>query len=257
MEANPLVLVVSLIALVVAAVIAIGIKFGWWKEIAIDLWHWIDNAFHFIWNIIKDVWSWISDHWPLLLSILFGPFGIAVELIVSHWDQVVSFFKGLPGKLKNILSDALSWLVNVGHDIIDGLLNGVKEAWHKVEDFFTAAGKKIAGFLKNPLSIFSPSKVMQEQGAFIMEGLGLGLQTGFDRYVQSTLDATVKALHPATASSSSSTSTAGSSATSASTSSSSMQRGPAVVVQNAHFHDSTDLDLFLQKAAWAVRTQRI
>jgi hypothetical protein len=254
LEANPLVLIATLIALVVGAIVAIGIKFGWWADIGHALWAALKAAFHGIWDAIQFVWHWIADHWPLLLSMLFGPFGVAVYLIVSHWQQVVDFFKGLPGKIKDFFVGAWNWLTDIGGQIIDGLLNGVKAAWHKIEDFFTNAGKKIAGFLKNPLGIFSPSRVMAEQGAFIMEGLGIGLMAGFDRHVQSALDRTVAALTPGGGTTSSQAERA-----SAGAGSSTIGRavGPAVVVQSATFNNGLDLDTFMARAAWAVRTRRM
>ena len=44
------------------------------------------------WNLIRApvlaLWNWVTSHWPLLLGILAGPVGLAVMLIIQHWNTV-------------------------------------------------------------------------------------------------------------------------------------------------------------------------
>jgi hypothetical protein len=69
---------ILLIVAAVAAVIAIGyVLYRNW-----------DTIWGAIQSVIQTVWDWISNHWPLLLAILLGPIGIAVDLIVAYWDQI-------------------------------------------------------------------------------------------------------------------------------------------------------------------------
>ena len=257
LEANPLVLIVTLIALVVGAIIAIGIKFGWWKEIAHDLWGALTASFHGIKDAVEFVWDWIKDHWPLLLGMLFGPFGVAVSLIVTHWQQVVDFFRQVPGWIKGFFGDALHFLENVGHDIIQGMLNGLQAAWHLVTDWFNKAMNLIPGAVKKIMGIGSPSRVMHEQGMFIMEGLGLGLQAGFDQHVAGALDRTIGALSPGAAGSPYSAQTATTTAAAASSSSSASKSGAAITIEHAHFGDELDADAWLRTLAWRVRTAQL
>ena len=44
---------------------------------------------------VQFVWNWIKDNWPLLLAILTGPIGVAVALIVTHWDTIKAPHDGL------------------------------------------------------------------------------------------------------------------------------------------------------------------
>jgi hypothetical protein len=99
-------------------------------------------------NAAKSVWSWIARNWPLLLAILTGPIGLAVlaiwrhkdsiinafrsafnwvkgaatgtkDWIVARFNDVVSFFSGIPGRIANIFS-------GVGSAIV----NGIKSVWN-------------------------------------------------------------------------------------------------------------------------------
>jgi hypothetical protein len=384
LEANPLVLIATLIAVVIGAIVAIGIKFGWWKDIAHVLWAGIKDAFHGIHEAISAVWNWIKTNWPLLVGMLFGPFGIVVALIIEHWKQVSDFLKKIPGEILaafkdagkwlahvgedlwngmvdglttawhvvsdffvqvpgwvvdfvkdaanwlvhigadvihglwrglvttwhliveyvggfelrilaaigdaaqwllqkganvihgmwagivntwhlvtdfvggmwagviHAIGDALSWLKGVGGDIVQGMLNGLQAAWHKVTDWFKSAMNLIPDAVKKVMGIFSPSAVMHTLGEQTMQGLGNGLQAGFDKHVQSALDRTVSALNPT-----GNVTIAGGSATQGASSTSLGRSGPAVHVEHATFNSGVDLDMFMGKAAWAVRTQRL
>lgn len=79
-------------------------------------------------------------------------------------EQVVGFFKEIPEKL---------W--NLGSDIINGLLDGIKSAWeglkNGVSDF---CGNFVQGF-KDALGINSPSRVFMQIGGYSVDGLVEGV----------------------------------------------------------------------------------
>ena len=248
LEANPLVLIITLIALVVGAIILVGIKFGWWKDIINDVWKFVQVAFTDIKRVISDVFNWILNNWPLLLGILFGPFGLAVALILTHWQDVVDFFKGVPGKIKDALGDVSSLLLHAGESVVNGLLAGITSTWHKVTDFLSKGASDVKKAFTDPLSILSPSRVMMEVGSNVMAGLGIGLATGYAQHVAPTLANTVGAILAPT----SGAAAAGASAGAAVASSSS---GPVVSIQHAHFGSEVDVDAFMRRAAWVAKTR--
>jgi hypothetical protein len=71
---------------------------------------------------VQYAWAWIKKHWPLLLGIMVGPVGLAVILIVRHFDKVkdvalaivhairhafeglIKFVKSIPSKLGGVAS---------------------------------------------------------------------------------------------------------------------------------------------------------
>lgn len=114
--ANPITWIVLGIVALVAAIVLLIV---YWDEVtgAISAgWDWLLGAF-------QTGWNWIKTNWPMLLAILTGPIGIAVGLIIKYWDDIVSFVKGLPGKIKSAASgmwdgikdsfrSAVNWLID-------------------------------------------------------------------------------------------------------------------------------------------------
>lgn len=84
MDANP----VGLVVIAVAALI--GGLYELFKHVTI------------VREIFADVFDWIKDHWKLLLPILLGPIGIAIDLIATYWHQII-----------HGVADVISWIA--GH----------------------------------------------------------------------------------------------------------------------------------------------
>ncbi|MDD3269646.1 MAG: phage tail tape measure protein [Syntrophomonadaceae bacterium] len=85
------------------------------------------------------------------------------------WQDIKTKTAKIWEDLKN---EALSW----GQDIIQGLINGIK---NKIESVKTAAGdiaETIKTKIKSALNISSPSKVMEQFGGYVSEGLAEGIK---------------------------------------------------------------------------------
>lgn len=101
-------------------------------------------------------------------------FGDGVNKVIG---KVLDWFGSLPGKIKNALSGAGSFLLDTGKDIVRGLINGIKSMGGQIKD--TLVGllpgplKKFAG----KLGIASPSKVFHRFGQNIGEGLRNGIDS--------------------------------------------------------------------------------
>lgn len=158
MDANPIGLIITAIAAVVAGLVwfftktELGQKI-WkaaWEGIKKAVgaaWDFIKGAFDKIMGIITTVIDWIKDHWKLL-PILAGPIGIAVSFILTHWDKikagvtavwqwvvdkftaVVDFVKGLPDKIKKAATGLWDGLK---HGLV-AVLNWVADKWNALAD---------------------------------------------------------------------------------------------------------------------------
>jgi phage-related protein len=136
---NPIgIVVVAIVALVAALVIAYK-KSETFRRIVNAAFHGVAVAakavFGFIVKVVSTTFNWIKDHWKTILAILTGPIGIAVLVIAKHWDKiksgaakvkdwivskfnaVVGFFRGIPGKISSAASGM--W---------DGIKNSFKSA---------------------------------------------------------------------------------------------------------------------------------
>lgn len=100
-----------------------------------------------IWDTMKTVFSW-------------SPIG----LIVNNFDDIVSFFTGLPAKFSSL-----------GEMTMDGLVKGITGKLTEVKETITNAASSAIGWFKDVLGIASPSKVFAVMGDQTMQGLTVGL----------------------------------------------------------------------------------
>lgn len=96
--------------------------------------------------------------WQLMGTIAAG----AGQGISDAWSAVKAFFEGFD-------------LAQVGADIIDGLVEGIKNAAGKVAAALTDAVKGGVDAAKSVLKIASPSRVMMELGQYTGEGMAIGV----------------------------------------------------------------------------------
>lgn len=180
MTANPIGIIIALIAALVAGLVYFFTQTETGRKI-------FEAAFTGIKNAVVGVFNWIKSNWSLLLAIITGPVGLAVRYVIQHWQSIkdgaanminglVSFFSGLPGRILRALGNMGSVLYNSGRDLINGLLNGAGSLLSKIGSFFL---DKIPGWIKTPfkkaLGIASPSKVFAGFGENITQGLVNGI----------------------------------------------------------------------------------
>lgn len=280
MDANPIMLVVLGLAALVAAIILAYTHSKTFRDIVADMGKVVGEVFNFIKGVAVDVFNWISHNWPLLVGILFGPFGLAVAIIVTHLNTVkaivgsvvgfianvfstvfniitapfaaavgavsgfigsiISTVAGIPGQIVSAIGNVSSLLYNAGRDIITGLGRGIEEAGKAVFDKAKSIADGVGNTIKGALKIFSPSHVTQAQGVAIAQGLGVGITQGYGQYVAPALANTIRGL----------TAAGGSSIPTSTTQAGTGGRGPAVVVQNLTVADPMDVDSFMRRVSW-------
>jgi hypothetical protein len=113
------------VALIIATLVQAGmsaamlITFGWIALVVLAIaalvigiiylyhhWKW----FH---GLLIQVWNWIKKNWPLLLPILFGPFGLAAMLIVRHFGAVKTFVLGVVNAIKQAFIDLVNYVATL------------------------------------------------------------------------------------------------------------------------------------------------
>jgi phage-related protein len=75
---SPVNIVLIAIVAAIAAIIAI---------IALLVRHW-DTIWKAMLSVVQTVWRWIQQYWPILLTILLGPIGLAISLIIKNFDTL-------------------------------------------------------------------------------------------------------------------------------------------------------------------------
>jgi hypothetical protein len=174
--ANPIVLIVIAIAAVIAILILLYFKVGWFRDLVDAAFRFVADAFGWIVDAAKAVFDWVKNNWPLLLAILTGPFGIAVLLITKNWDTikdaakavvdwVTDKFTDLSGFFSRIASTIGSVLGDIANAIrypIDAATQAVQwviDKFNSLVDFFKGLIESVrntigdvAGAIKDPLN---------------------------------------------------------------------------------------------------------
>lgn len=92
-------------------------------------------------------------------------------------DGIVGFFTGLPDKILAALSNAGEWLVDVGKNIVQGLIDGVTGMIDTAVSAVTDLGSSLVDGAKETLGIHSPSRVFRDQ---IGKQIGAGVEEGIN-----------------------------------------------------------------------------
>lgn len=155
--------------------------------------------------------DFVSANWPILLAILTGGLSLLVAFVASNWDSIKAIISGavnaivgtvtgfinivtgiwntgwhaliaavdvlreVPGRILGAIGNVGTLLLGIGRDIVQGLVNGIKGAWHLVEDTIGGLADHLPGVVKDVLGIGSPSKVFAEIGTNISQGLTIGI----------------------------------------------------------------------------------
>jgi hypothetical protein len=126
MDANPIMLVVAAIALIVVAFVELWKHCAAFRDFWKDIWDGIKDAFDVVWRFIK-------SHWEMILAILLGPVAVAALEIREHWKQisrlaadlwhdVTRFFKNMWRDVKDTTKELWDWLKG----FVDREVEGVK-----------------------------------------------------------------------------------------------------------------------------------
>ncbi|MGG1600580.1 phage tail tape measure protein [Paenibacillus naphthalenovorans] len=150
MSANPIGLIVIAIAALVAGVVWAYNRFEWFRN-------GVQFVFNMIANAIQSVIAWFGslNGWVQAAIAVFAPFIGIPLLLITHWEDIKTFFANLPGQIMGFLSDlpskALEWGKNLVTMLGDGIANGVQYVKDKVVG--------VADAIKDFLGFGSPTKL--------------------------------------------------------------------------------------------------
>ena len=147
----------------------------------------LGDVFSAAWDLISGIWSaavgFFSKIWDGI-SAAGKKAGEAVgKALTSAWDTVkkawngaMGFFSGVRDKIVGVFSNIGGKFMDIGKNIVDGIKNGISNAW---SSFMSWLNSKVGGIIdgvKAMLGIHSPSTVF----AGIGENMALGLAEGWD-----------------------------------------------------------------------------
>lgn len=141
-------------------------------------------------SIFENTWGSIKDAARSAIDWVVDVFRTGMDNLKSAVstgvDAVMGFFRDLPGKIKGVFSDAGSMLLDIGKNIIRGLIDGIKSMATAVTDAIGGVVGDVKQKAKNLLGIKSPSRVFRSFGNFVSVGLANGIKAGSRKAVGAT-----------------------------------------------------------------------
>lgn len=137
-----------------------------------SMWSGVTTAFATARDRISGLFDGIRQHFQLFVdfvgAIFRGDFRAALDaaqaIVENWWTTINDFFSGIPAKM-----------LEIGKNIMMGLVDGVKSMMTAAVDAVKGVGNKIVDGFKGLLGIESPSKVFHELGLEIGQGLVGGI----------------------------------------------------------------------------------
>ncbi|MBT2728399.1 hypothetical protein J7E63_15830 [Bacillus sp. ISL-75] len=116
----------------------------------------------------KKAWDWIVTGLSNIGKNIKKNWNQAIQDFKNAWSKAVKFFKGID-------------LKSIGSDIIRGLVNGMSNMLQKVKDKAHEIAKTVKSAIKDKLKLGSPSKVTEEMGINVGEGLAIGIEDSLSK----------------------------------------------------------------------------
>lgn len=136
----------------------------------------IQSAWSGVTAFFSSIWAGIQSIFSVVASVLGGFFRSAASAVQSAWNGVTSFFSGIWGKIKGVFSDAISAFSRIGRNIVDGIKNGISNAWNSLVSWVRGKFEGLVDSVLGFLGIHSPSRVFAEIGEDSMAGYAQGVE---------------------------------------------------------------------------------
>lgn len=167
MLANPIVLIVSLIAGLVVAFVTLWKKSEAFRNFWIGLWDGIKNivstAIEAIKGFFTKIIDFVKDNWQGLLLLLVNPFAGAFKLLYDNCDgfknfidnfvqTVINFFTNLFNKISEWGKNVVESVKETAKNLVNGFVDFIKELPSKVWNLLVSVVSKIIAWRSNVAS---------------------------------------------------------------------------------------------------------
>lgn len=178
MKANPIMLVITVVASLVSALITLWQTNEGFRNAVGPIWNAIKNVFVGAWNAIKTVWNQAKPFFEGIMNAIkavFTPvanffrsvFTAAWNSVKAAWSPFVEFFRTAWNTVKGI------------YDTIAGILTGdFSRAWDGIKSVFSGWGSFFKSLFDSVVNIFKNiGSVFVNVGKSIVEGIWNGIKS--------------------------------------------------------------------------------
>jgi len=134
--------------------------FEFWREKTGEIQDWIFDKIESIWYAVTD---FLQAQMQKVYDVTIQPFIDVYNFITGKMEEVREFFENFS-------------LIELGKDIIWGLIDGIKDAAAGIKDTVFGVGERIKDGIASALGIDSPAKEMITVGNETIEGLKKGIE---------------------------------------------------------------------------------
>lgn len=144
------------------------------------VWHWLVSAMNAISSALSSAWHWIAGEanriWALIREYIIAPMQEMWHVVTGIIGRVSSTISDGFNGILNWLGSVGDWFVNVGENIVHGIVRGVENQWHWLTDTVGNLANDALKSAKSFLGISSPSKLFADEvGQWIPQGVAKGI----------------------------------------------------------------------------------
>lgn len=177
----PILAAVAAIGLLVAGFLAFGERLGltiptmeelraFWNDLGIIA-EWLAGKVvqmaTDMWNAVVQTFAELSQAAADLAQAFWQMGEDAYNWVTTRFEELVAWLQGLPARM-----------VQIGKDIVQGIIDGLKSKWEELKAWIRGADAEMMQTFKEDWMIQSPSKVTEGYGRNIAEGLAKGIAAG-------------------------------------------------------------------------------
>lgn len=165
---NPIGLIITGIAVAAYLIYENWAKVGPWFS---ELWGKVSGVFSNAWNGIT---NFCSTAWTNISNFFTSGIG-NITATILNWSPLGLFYQILQPVLNLFGIELPGKFSEFGSNLIQGLVNGIRNAWEGAKEWVVGLGKSIKGWFTSEVEIHSPSRVFKGYGVNIVEGLAIGM----------------------------------------------------------------------------------
>lgn len=184
LTANPIGLVIIAIAAVIAIIILAWKHSETFRNIVIGAFNAIKNA---VSAAIGFVVKFVKEHWFLLLTLLGGPLGLAIALIIKYWSQIKGAFSTAINFVINFVKNNWKTILAIITGPVGLVVGFIVKYWDQIKGAFNAA----INFVLRLVTIFKNGVLANIRAIGAIPGIIAGILLKFHNGVVSRVRATV------------------------------------------------------------------